>query len=123
MGAQIPGDNAKRGVPLAGRRLALHHFLDPLHGLVERHQRVVLGSDRKLCLMSKRNLATFAFLLSASACAAAPTAGADSEHCTDIRGSGACMAELDRRYLDAEVRSGTEWVLLPIGVASPEDAA
>ena len=42
--------------------------------------------------------------------AAAPMVDADCEydsvHCTDIRGglSTACMAELDRRYLDAEVR-------------------
>ena len=44
--------------------------------------------------------------------AAAPMVDAgceyDSVHCTDIRGglSTACMAELDRRYLDAEVRYG-----------------
>ena len=60
--------------------------------------------------MSMRSGVALAALFWAGLCTAEPTAGAgceyESEHCTDIRGglSSACMAELDRRYLDAEVR-------------------
>ena len=55
-------------------------------------------------------LTALAVLAPASFFAAAPVVGAgceyDGVHCTDIRGglSRTCMAELDRRYLDTEVR-------------------
>ena len=58
--------------------------------------------------MPVRSVVALAALFWVGLCTAEPTAGCeyDSVHCTDIRGglSTACMAELDRRYLDAEVR-------------------
>ena len=60
--------------------------------------------------MSRHVVVALGLLFWTSVCKAAPVVGAgceyDGVHCTDIRGglSTACLAELERRYLDTEVR-------------------